>query len=75
MADGKNELIWRKSRSCASAACVEVARDEVSFLVRDSADPDGARLAFDRAGWSSFIAALRNDDGGLGGVERQVLAP
>ena len=63
------ELIWRKSRSCASNACVEVASDEVSFLIRDSADPDGARLAFDHAGWSSFIAAVR-DEGGLKKVER-----
>ena len=64
------ELIWRKSRSCANAACVEVARDEALFLIRDSTDPDGARLAFDRAGWSSFIAALCSGEGGLNAVER-----
>jgi len=70
------ELIWRKSRLCANAACVEVARDEASFLVRDSTDPDGARLTFDRAGWSSFIAALRSGEDGLDAVERQgVSAP
>lgn len=70
MADGKGELTWRKSRSCASSACVEVARDEVSFLVRDSADPNGARLAFDHAAWSSFVARLSDESSDLNGVER-----
>jgi hypothetical protein len=68
--DGKHELIWRKSRACASSACVEVATGKTAYLVRDSADPEGASLAFDRAGWASFIAALQNDEGGLDGVER-----
>ncbi|MEV4515410.1 DUF397 domain-containing protein [Dactylosporangium sp. NPDC049525] len=70
MADDQDKLTWRKSRFCATNACVEVARDDALFLVRDSANPDGGQLAFNDAGWSSFIAALRSDEGGLNGVER-----
>lgn len=66
----EDRLLWRKSRFCATNACVEVAGDGTSFQVRDSADPGGARLAFDRAGWASFIAALRSGEHGLNGVER-----
>ncbi|MDG6107580.1 DUF397 domain-containing protein [Dactylosporangium aurantiacum] len=51
-------MIWRKSRSCANAACIEVARDDARFLVRDSKDPDGARLAFTPQDWSLFIGAV-----------------
>lgn len=65
VADGRRELIWRKSQFCASNACVEVARDDTRFLVRDSADPDGRRLAFRDADWESFIAALRRGEHGL----------
>ena len=64
------ELIWRKSRSCANSTCIEVARDEALFLVRDSKHPDGARLAFDQGAWSSFVVALRGGADGLKGIER-----
>ncbi len=63
MADGRDELIWRKSRFCANAACIEVARDDARFLVRDSKDPDGARLAFTARDWQLFIGAVRALDG------------
>ncbi|MFF5233757.1 DUF397 domain-containing protein [Dactylosporangium sp. NPDC000521] len=59
MADGANGLTWRKSRSCASAACVEVARAEDRFLVRDSKNPEGPRLGFGAEDWASFIGAVR----------------
>jgi len=63
VAEGRDELIWRKSQSCANAACIEVARDEARFLIRDSTDPDGARLAFGAEDWSLFIGAISALDG------------
>lgn len=63
MADGRDGLIWRKSQFCANAGCIEVARDEARFLVRDSTDPDGARLAFAAEDWSLFIGAVSALDG------------
>jgi len=70
MADGQQELIWRKSRSCASNACVEVASDGAHFLVRDSGDPSGVPIAFEAEDWASFIGALKHDGEDLSGVER-----
>ena len=70
MADGRRELIWRKSRSCASQACVEVARDESDFLVRDSTDIEGPVLQFDAPAWALFVAAIRRDDEEFIGAER-----
>jgi len=72
MTDGQPELIWRKSRSCASNACVEVASAGVRFLVRDSDDPDGRRLSFDAAGWASFVGALKRADDDFTGLSARV---
>ncbi|MEU7754745.1 DUF397 domain-containing protein [Micromonospora sp. NPDC049171] len=52
---------WRKSsRSSASGSnCVEVAPLPGALAVRDSKDPGGPALIFDRGVWSSFVTALR----------------
>ncbi|MFC4997012.1 DUF397 domain-containing protein [Dactylosporangium cerinum] len=67
MTDGRENLIWRKSRFCASNACIEVATGADGQLVRDSTDPDGPRLSFDSTSWALFIAAVRHDEQGLSG--------
>jgi Domain of unknown function (DUF397) len=46
---------WRKSSRSSSGACVEVAPRRDTILVRDSKDPDGAMLTFDRAAFAAFI--------------------
>ena len=52
---------WRKSkRSAADSDCVEVAEDGgASVFVRDSKDPDGPMLAFDRDTWLAFLADVK----------------
>jgi len=60
MTDGQHDLIWRKSRSCANGACIEVASAGARFLVRDSKDPDGGCLAFAAADWGLFVEALKH---------------
>ena len=57
------EIVWRRSERCGTSACVEVARQDGKFLVRDSADPDGGRLAFDAGAWAAFVTEIRG--GGL----------
>jgi Domain of unknown function (DUF397) len=43
---------WRKSsRSHDEGACVEVAEVAGLIVVRDSKDPYGPRIAFDRGQW------------------------
>lgn len=54
---------WRKSsRSSANGGdCVEVADNLGDVVgVRDSKDPQGPVLVFDRAVWASFVASLKH---------------
>jgi hypothetical protein len=46
---------WRKSSRSSNTACVEVAPQRDAILVRDSKDPDGAILTFDRSVFAAFI--------------------
>ncbi|MET8045628.1 DUF397 domain-containing protein [Micromonospora sp. NPDC005215] len=54
-------VTWRRStRSSANGSdCVEVGEMSSGFAVRDSKDPDGPALLFDRDAWSSFVTGLR----------------
>ncbi|MFE3829907.1 DUF397 domain-containing protein [Streptomyces sp. NPDC059092] len=59
------ESVWRRSSySSGNGQCVEV-RDNApgAVPVRDSKNPGGPRLAFGSGAWTSFVAALRADDG------------
>jgi hypothetical protein len=51
---------WRKSSySSQSGNCVEVARNLPGLVaVRDSKEPDGARLVVSREAWPAFIRSL-----------------
>jgi len=57
--------VWRKStHSFSNGNCVEVASapsldTPEMVLVRDSKDPDGPRLSFDRREWAAFTATLQ----------------
>jgi hypothetical protein len=57
----RNAVNWFKSTySGSSGDCVEVAvPDSDAVLIRDSKDPDGPRLTFDRAAWAAFIAETK----------------
>ena len=54
-------LKWRKANGCPNGqTCVEVAAlPGGGTAVRDSKDPEGARLRFDAAEWAGFIAAVK----------------
>ena len=54
------EVRWFKStRSAGNGACVEVAHLLGGIAVRDSKDPDGPRLQFDRDSWNAFVGSMR----------------
>lgn len=57
-----NDVVWRRSSlSGTSGACVEVAGVADGVLaVRDSKNPEGARLAFSAAVWQQFTSVLRS---------------
>ena len=51
---------WRKAQAdTGNGACVETALGACGVQVRDSKDPDGPVLAFSRAGWEQFTAAVK----------------
>jgi hypothetical protein len=55
---GDGEPNWRKSRRSGGGDCVEVAFVGTEVWLRDSKDPDGPKLIFDRSLWRSFLAQL-----------------
>lgn len=50
---------WRKSSRSSSGNCVEIKEDGDRVLMRDSKDPSGPVLAFDRDVFRAFIADLK----------------
>ncbi|WP_433371357.1 DUF397 domain-containing protein [Streptosporangium sp. CA-115845] len=62
MATNENSpsVTWRKSsRSTNGGNCVEVAREDSRYLVRDSKDPDGFILSFAPSGWAAFLGWVK----------------
>ncbi|MFI5494378.1 DUF397 domain-containing protein [Actinoplanes sp. NPDC051859] len=49
---------WRKSSKCANSTCVEVARVEDGYLIRDSKQPDLPALSFSAIQWQDFRAGM-----------------
>ncbi|MCM4079399.1 MULTISPECIES: DUF397 domain-containing protein [Paractinoplanes] len=50
---------WRKSSFCASGNCVEVAKVDGQYLLRDSKNPDVPAHAFTGDEWTAFVAGVR----------------
>jgi hypothetical protein len=61
--EGNRAVTWRKSTYSGNngGQCVEVGNTARLIAVRDSKDPDGARLAFGREAWEAFAASLKAD--------------
>jgi hypothetical protein len=50
---------WRKSSRCDAGQCVEVARLDDNYALRNSTLPEGTVLTFNSTMWSGFLAAAR----------------
>ena len=59
MTETQPTLVWRRSRRCESAECVEVAPTAGHVSIRDSKDPKGQVLRFTAAEWAVFVAGVR----------------
>jgi len=56
-----NFPVWRKSsRSGGGADCVEVAVESAATALRDSKNPDGGQLLFDRPQWRVLIETIQS---------------
>jgi Domain of unknown function (DUF397) len=53
-----NSVKWQKSTRCGSNACVEVAKVENEYLVRDSKNPEAAPLTFTADEWTAFVEGV-----------------
>ena len=53
-----NVPAWRKSSRCGNATCVEVAKVDDQYLIRDSKNPDAAALSFTEEEWNAFVAGV-----------------
>jgi len=52
---------WRtSSHSTGGNECVEVAQAREGCLIRDSTQPDGARLAVSGQAWAAFTSRVRD---------------
>ncbi|HEY8474929.1 MAG TPA: DUF397 domain-containing protein [Natronosporangium sp.] len=51
--------VWRSTRRCDNAACVEVAQLTNGVALRDSTFRDGPVLTFSNHAWAGFLADLR----------------
>jgi hypothetical protein len=61
--EGNRAVTWRTSSYSGNSGgqCVEAGNAAHLIAVRDSKDPDGARLAFGREAWEAFAASLKAD--------------
>ena len=59
--EGNRAIAWRKSSYSGNNGgnCVEVGATAPLIAVRDSKDPDGARLTFGREVWDAFAARVK----------------
>jgi Domain of unknown function (DUF397) len=59
--EGNRAIAWRKSSYSGNNGgnCVEVGAAAPLIAVRDSKDPDGARLTFGREAWEAFAVRVK----------------
>jgi hypothetical protein len=53
-----NVPAWRKSSRCGTSTCVEVAKVEDQYLIRDSKNPEAPALSFTSAEWDAFVEGV-----------------
>ncbi|MEZ0076277.1 DUF397 domain-containing protein [Planotetraspora sp. GP83] len=54
---------WKSTRSANNCACVEVAvLPDGQLGVRDSTNPDGPALVFNRGEWAAFLAGAKGGE-------------
>ena len=61
MADGSDgELAWYRDKRCESGACVEIAEDGDTVLLRSTRNQKAAPVALSRDEWREFLAGAKD---------------
>jgi hypothetical protein len=55
-----HELVWRRSTRCGNSSCVEVAKIDDRYLIRDAKDLAAGPLVFTSTQWHAFTTGLRS---------------
>lgn len=55
----RSDLIWRTSSRSGGGSCVQIAADTDQVLIRDSKNPAGPVLSFDRTAFREFITFVK----------------
>lgn len=53
---------WRRSSRCGTTTCVEVAKVDDQYLIRDSKRPHAAALTFTAEEWTAFVEGVTAGD-------------
>jgi predicted secreted Zn-dependent protease len=53
---------WRRGSKCSAGTCVEVAKVNDQYLIRDSKNPEMAAHSFTEAEWLAFVAGVKADE-------------
>ena len=53
---------WRRGSKCSSGTCVEVAKVDDQYLIRDSKNPNVAAHSFTEAEWHAFVEGVKADE-------------
>jgi hypothetical protein len=53
---------WRRGSKCSGGTCVEVAKVDDQYLIRDSKNPELTAHSFTEAEWSAFVAGIKADE-------------
>jgi predicted secreted Zn-dependent protease len=59
---GNNSLTWHTALSCDGGACVEVAADRDTVLIRNSRQPGGPLLEYTPEEWHEFVSGVKKGD-------------
>ena len=59
---GHNSLPWLTALSCDGGACVQVAADQDTILIRNSRQPDGPLVEYTPEEWHEFVSGIKKGD-------------
>ena len=57
-----DNITWHTALSCESGACVEVAADQDTILIRNSRQPDGPLVEYTPEEWHAFVSGVKKGD-------------